>query len=267
MNECLDNATILHQETLSALHRISHQIFPFNLTYDKSCTEQEVTTLNSLVNILDTKCDSAVNVGTASTGIELFLQKENFKVHHIRCSDMEELCVMSSSWLVFGNVQLLDNVKTNSFCSELKTKQDLLEMLIAALKLLKIGGTFICHLSELLLRFTTGLVYILHYLFESITVVKPFVSRLWHPDRYLVCKGFQGCSTHILNYLVAIHSKIVELAASSDGAEDVLEIVPMKHLYEQRFFKFIKQSNEKIAHLQIQNIIRLESLFLTSHSC
>lgn len=262
LDECRRSATILHPENLQALNRISRKLCHFNLASNWSCTEQEASVLNTLVGIIDVNCRRAINVGTPSSGIELFLKKEKLIEHiiHYRVSDSE--CCPPCSMLIFGNIKFNNDSKENSLGSEeLTTKQELLDQLTVAMRLLKPGGTFVCNIFELLTRFSVGLLFVLHHLFEKVAVVKPFVSRLWHPERFLVCKGFQGCDEHILDFLETIQNRLAEVVTSSDGTKDVLEIVSMKHLHEQRFYKFIKRSNQQIAQLQIQNIIRLESQF------
>ena len=223
--------------------------------------------LETLVSFVDKKCVTAFNVGTPSNEMELFLKKHNVYVDLVQYPPVN---APSSSMLVFGNIRSSNDVVKGDSCrsdgdslgsEELRTKQELLKQLVAALKLLRAGGTFVCQVFDVLTRFTAGLVFILHHVFEKIAIVKPFVSRLWHPERFLICKGFQGSKEHILRFLELLSSRIIEVSTKSGGDEDVLDVVPMKHLYEQTFYTFLKRSNEQLAHLQLQSIIRLESLF------
>ena len=145
---------------------------------------------------------------------------------------------------------------------ELQTKRDFLHLCIIALRLLETGGMLVCHIFETLTRFTVGILYILHQLFEEMTVVKPVVSNLHNSRRYLVCKGRHDDGKHLIMFLEHVTNQLMQVKSVPETCSDVLEIVPMRVLYSEKFFSFVKRVNEQLAHLQLQTIAQLETFFL-----
>lgn len=65
----------------------------------------------------------------------------------------------------------------------------------------KIGGSFVCKIFDIFLKETIYLVYILSLLYENIYFHKPCVSRISNSEKYLICMGYKGYNTSIINLL------------------------------------------------------------------
>jgi cap1 methyltransferase len=134
---------------------------------------------------------------------------------------------------------------------------------VSLLQVLQIGGTFICRVYELLSRFSAGLLYILYRIFEEVAILKPMTSCPTSPERFLICRGFTGCKTILIEMLLEVNSRMTELNSSVSSQLEVLEIVPMQQLLgEEQFYRFLTLSNERIARHRTQCITRLEKAMM-----
>jgi 23S rRNA U2552 (ribose-2'-O)-methylase RlmE/FtsJ len=70
-----------------------------------------------------------------------------------------------------------------------------------SLNLQKKGGIFICKLFDIFLKETIKLFYILTISYEKVYIHKPKISRLSNSEKYIVCIGYKGNNTELLNSL------------------------------------------------------------------
>lgn len=76
--------------------------------------------------------------------------------------------------------------------------------IITALCLQKKGGTFICKCFDIYTLQTQQIIYILYILYNSITFVKPNISRPTNSEKYIILKNFKGIDNDMLNKLINI---------------------------------------------------------------
>jgi len=214
--------------------------------------------LDSLMHYLQEKgaqCSSVDILVSVESGKTSFTINQNTSCHVEDIShNVKRLCQVGDAQrisLVFADVDNSD---------ELPSRRDFISLCIIALKLLEVGGMFVCHICETLTRFSVGILYILHQMFDELTILKPVMSQLSSPQRFLVCKGFQS-NVFYPAYLENVLGQLVKLDCEK-SALDVVEIVPMRLLYSEQFYSFVKKMNEQLAHLELQNIVYLENLYL-----
>jgi len=93
-----------------------------------------------------------------------------------------------------------------------------------ALNLQKKNGVFICKLFDIFLKETTKLIYILSLSYKKIYFHKPCISRLSNSEKYIVCTGFKGYNTQIINYLYrSFHDKKLKIKIDSNFENNVKE--------------------------------------------
>ena len=71
-----------------------------------------------------------------------------------------------------------------------------------ALHIQEIGGCFICKLFDTFELETISLLYMLHTCYEKISFYKPCISRLSNSEKYVVCQGFKGYDTGMMNLMI-----------------------------------------------------------------
>ena len=276
-------ATILKEDNSDSLKAILDKISPANIVNMLTGGEAELRNLDSLVNFTDlAKNDNFGILLNASSDLhhlpQFLLEREaQFSSVHVTVSaasgkplvainkdstcqvedisqTVKRLCHITVNQrinLVFADVHNSD---------ELSSRRDILSLCVIALQLLETGGMFVCHICETLTRFSVGILYVLHQIFEELTIVKPVMSQLSSPMRFLVCKGFHS-SDHCGVYLEKVLDQLSKLDREKSPM-DVVEIVPMNDLYSVQFYSFVKRVSEQLAHLQLQSIVQLENLFL-----
>ncbi|XP_066295753.1 cap-specific mRNA (nucleoside-2'-O-)-methyltransferase 2-like [Branchiostoma lanceolatum] len=119
------------------------------------------------------------------------------------------------------------------------------------------GGVLVCCIHTVLTRFTAGLVYILHRVFNKVSLspLQPD-SR---PSQLLVCTGYRGCEPRLLEVLQELRQTMCGL----QGGRDVLEVVPMQQLLgDGRFQHFLKAANEAVLHRSLATVVRWEKQLL-----
>jgi 23S rRNA U2552 (ribose-2'-O)-methylase RlmE/FtsJ len=70
-----------------------------------------------------------------------------------------------------------------------------------ALHLQKEGGSFICKLFDTFERETISLLYVLRLCYKEVSFYKPCISRISNSEKYIVCKGFRGYETRLMNHM------------------------------------------------------------------
>jgi len=284
LQDAHQQATILREENVDNLISINDKVCPSNIVKMSKGGEAEVRNLDNLIFFTEmAKCDNfgiVLNLSDSLDYLGQYLQEKRARFNSIR------LCISAESGTPLATInqetafqfedisqhvnrvsQIGDEQKINlvfadlNHSNELSAKRELVSLCITALKLLGDGGMFVCRVCETLTRFSVGLLYIFHHIFDKLTIVKPVMSQLSSPQRFLVCKGFHGDNKHYAAYLEEVLHQLTMLA-NEGSAFDVVEIVPMQLLYGEQFYTFVKQMNEQLAHVQLQTVVQLENYFL-----
>lgn len=284
LREAHQQTTVIKKENEDNLSAILDKVNPSNIVKMSQGGEAEVRNLDNLVFFTEmTKGDNFGIVLNLSNRLDYLPQclqekKARFNSVHIciltesgtpiATINQETVCQLKD---ISQHVKSLSQIGSDEGVSlvfadlnhsdELSSKRDLLSVCISALKLLGAGGMFVCHICETLTRFSVGLLYIFHQLFDKLTIVKPVMSQLFSSQRFLVCKGFHGDKKVYEAYLEKVLDQLSKLDHEKSGL-DVVEIVPMQLLYSEQFYSFVKKINEQHAHVQLQNIVQLENYFL-----
>ena len=284
LQDAHQQAAILREENVDNLISINDKVCPSNIVKMSKGGEAEVRTLDNLVFFTEmAKCDNfgiVLNLSDSLDYLGQYLQEKHARFNSIcLCISAESgtplATINQETVCQFGDIsqhvkrvsQIGDGEKINlvfadlNHSNELSAKRDLVSLCITAVKLLGDHGMFVCRVCETLTRFSVGLLYIFHHMFDKLTIVKPVVSQLSSPQRFLVCKGFHGDNKHYVAYLEEVLHKLTMLA-NDESPFDVVEIVPMQLLYGEQFYAFVKKMNEQLAHAQLQNIVQLENYFL-----
>lgn len=284
LQEAHQQAMILRKENADNLDSINDKVSPSNIGKMSKGGEAEVRNLDNLVFFTEmAKCDNfgiVLNLSDSLDYLGQYLQEKHARFNSIHlCFSTESgtLAATINQESVFqfedisqhvkgvsqiGDEQSINLVFANlNHSNELSAKRDLVSLSIIALKLLGDGGMFVCRICETLTRFSVGLLYIFHHIFDKLTIVKPVMSQLSSSQRFLVCKGCHGDNKHYVAYLEEVLHQLTMLA-NEESALDVVEIVPMQLLYSEQFYAFVKKMNERLAHVQLQNIVQLENYFL-----
>lgn len=283
LQDAHQQATVLRKENIDNLILINDKVCLSNIVKMSKGGEAEVRNLDNLVFFTEmAKCENfgiVLNISDSLDYLGHYLQEKHARFNSIR------LCILAEGGTLLATInqetvfqfedisqhvkrvsQIGDGQRINlvfadlNHSNELSAKRELVYLCITALRLLGDGGMFVCRVCETLTRFTVGLLYILHHIFDKLAIVKPVMSQLSSPQRYLVCKGFFGDMKHYVAYLEEVLHQLTVLA-NEESAFDVAEIVPMQLLYSEQFYAFVKKTNEQLAHAQLQNIVQLENYF------
>ena len=117
--------------------------------------------------------------------------------------------------------------------------------ILGALQCQKQGGTFICKFFDFNSYFTVEMLYLLYTVYESITIYKPYTSRIANSEKYIICSGFKGIETSL--------SKLFEVLEQWNK----YEIQTINYIFEKipvEFIEKIKAINAEIIDYQVSSI-------------
>ena len=268
LQEAHQQAAILRGENADNLGGLLDKVNPSNIVKMASGGEAELRNLDNLVFFSEmAKGENygiVLNLVSGPYSLEQYLQEKSARFNSIwlhmstesgtphGAINNETLCNSQRVNLVFANFSHTD---------ELSSKREMVYLCIVALRLLESGGMFVLNFHQTLTRFSVGILFIMHQVFDKLAIVKPVVSHLFSPQRFLVCKGFLNDVEHYITYLAQVFDQLSKLDQEK-SAFDVVEIVPMDLLYSEQFYSFVKRTNEQLAYLQLKEIVQLENFFL-----
>lgn len=173
-----------------------------------------------------------------------------------------------------GGIDFSGNVR----CQEEMASKLIYAQLISAICCLDINGNFILKIFDINNILTIDMLFLMYICFNKVYIYKPKTSRLANSEKYIVCNGFKGCSTCVMDKLIDILEKWNEY----DNGNIVLMENYKEHKiknkkinfgnymyyqinniifgdndldkYKYYFYKFIDIINTKIINQQIKNI-------------
>lgn len=138
---------------------------------------------------------------------------------------------------------------------EILSKQLYLCQCLTALSIVRVDGHFVTKLFDLFTPFSVGLIYLMYKCFKQICIVKPNTSRPANSERYLVCKWKKTNTDAIRQYLFDANTFLFE-NANTDA--DIVELVPYDVLRsDERFFRYIYESNNEIGRYQTAALLKI----------
>ena len=139
-----------------------------------------------------------------------------------------------------------------------------------ALAIQKQGGSFILKIFDVFHKATVDILYILSYYYDSVSIMKPYTSRIANSEKYVICQGFKiNDSSQIIQQFASIFDSIKKSSNSAEGAEGsdgcgvvLSSLLPFEHdLY---FLNKIEDMNAMVSFQQIENITSTLSI-ITNH--
>ena len=281
LQEAHQQAAILREENADNLRAILDKVNASNIVKMSKGGEAELRNLDNLVFFTEMakghNYGIGLNLGNGLDFLIQYLQEKNARFNSIQLRISTEsgtplATINDEAACQFQDIsrhverlsisQRINHVFADlSHSDELSSKREMVYLCIIALRLLESGGMFVFHIHQTLTRFSVGLLFIMHQMFDKMTIVQPVMSHLFSSQRFLVCKGFLGDKEHYVAYLEQVFDQLLKLDCE-ESAFDVVEIVPMHLLYSEQFYSFVKKTNEQLAHVQLQEIVQLENFFL-----
>ncbi|NXD01815.1 CMTR2 methyltransferase, partial [Certhia familiaris] len=167
-----------------------------------------------------------------------------------------EIKLMDSTTLLTFSFSLL-------YDGEPKYQQQLLECVLHSLAQLAAGDALVLPVLSCLTRFTAGLVFILNCCFRTITFACPTSCEPLRAGAALLCVGYRGVPTPVLEYLQHLNALMSSLL-DTDSPQQVLQFVPMEILLQGKLLEFLWDLNTAIAKRQLHLIVQAQQQQMTS---
>ena len=141
-------------------------------------------------------------------------------------------------------------IKTDTIhTQEQESYQLLLSQIIAALKVQAISGSFVLKVFETFTMPTLKLIYLLSSFYKNTYIYKPFYSRPYNSEKYIICKNFQLDQVKDAEQLKVKIKTLETVLAGMDTNKFVYDIFPTLKLPDEYLYK-MKLINIKIANTQ-----------------
>lgn len=118
--------------------------------------------------------------------------------------------------------------------------------IIGAFKCQKKNGTFVCKFFDINAYFTVEMLYLLYCHYDSITIYKPFTSRIANSEKYIICSNYKGINELFLDNLIKVLYNWNSY--SNKTINHMFSKIPMS------FIDKIKELNKNIIDEQITSI-------------
>ena len=129
----------------------------------------------------------------------------------------------------------------------------LLLCLIAAIKLLRKGGTLICQIGDLFTNFNAGILYLLSRIFAGIYIIKPKQDdRI--SSRYLVCKDLEDKAEGLEDHVESLIRLEIAVLEGRYGNKSIIHAIPIPLILQDDFLKYLKNVNELHSKLQLKEM-------------
>ena len=115
----------------------------------------------------------------------------------------------------------------------------------SALGILRVGGTFICKVTDSFGRCAVGTYFLICHCFREVTIIKPSMSNPSKSERFLVALDFLGHTHDTVRQVREHFASALRHSASSSENDDVREILPTPMLLQQPFLDGIIKLNER----------------------
>ncbi|XP_017870136.1 PREDICTED: cap-specific mRNA (nucleoside-2'-O-)-methyltransferase 1 [Drosophila arizonae] len=143
---------------------------------------------------------------------------------------------------------------------EILSKQLYLCQFNTALKILRVGGSFVCKLFDLFTPFSVSLVYLMYKCFQQIAILKPNSSRPANSERYIICKYKLPDTEAIISYLDHVN-EVLNVANGQKHQEDIVDVVELfnhnEMVQDVHFMEYIIDSNNVIGRKQIVGLRKI----------
>lgn len=144
---------------------------------------------------------------------------------------------------------------------EILSKQLYLCQFNTALKILRVGGSFVCKLFDLFTPFSVSLVYLMYKCFQQMAIIKPNSSRPANSERYIVCKYKLPDTEAVISYLDHVNQVLNEANEREKRKEDIVDVVELfnhdEMVQDERFMQYIIDSNNAIGRKQIVGLRKI----------
>jgi hypothetical protein len=150
------------------------------------------------------------------------------------------------------------NFKNDNF-EEQKSYKLIFSQIITALKIQEFKGNLIIKIFESYTLPTIKMIYLLSSFYEEVYIYKPYFSRMFYSDKYVICKFFkydnQKDMTLLNNKIISLEKCLQNINDSDKYIYDIYPnlIVPMNFLDK---FKFINIKLSNYQQIMINEIIK-----------
>jgi 23S rRNA U2552 (ribose-2'-O)-methylase RlmE/FtsJ len=132
---------------------------------------------------------------------------------------------------------------------EQESYQLILSEIIAALKVQAVGGSFVLKVFETFTIPSLKLIYLLSSFYKNTYIYKPFYSRPYNSEKYIICKDFKLDQVKDAEQLKTKIKTLETVLAGMDINKFVYDIFPTLKLPDEYLYK-MKLINIKIANTQ-----------------
>ena len=147
-------------------------------------------------NFLDTHKNVEIEYGPSNTGD--LLDVENLKYCYSKYNNTMHIITADGGFDFSIDFNKQEILATNLLFAQVSF----------AIAMQKTGGHFILKIFDIFTKTTVDIIYLLSSLYKKVYIVKPNTSRVANSEKYIVCKGFNGEHSKLMNNIISQYHKL-----------------------------------------------------------
>ena len=149
-------------------------------------------------NFLDTHKNVEIEYGPSNTGD--LLDVENLKYCYSKYKNTMNIITADGGFDFSIDFNKQEILATNLLFAQVSF----------AIAMQKPEGHFILKIFDIFTKTTVDIIYLLSSLYKKVYIVKPNTSRVANSEKYIVCKGFTGNHSKLMNNIISQYHKLKE---------------------------------------------------------
>ena len=250
--EAQKESRVLNNDRLCARAGSVHVYYALEDGYPGYKTSDiQISSINMLTNIYNPG-NCAIDISHNAEFTEF--TKDQFMLTDVYNTDDNSSLTSLFSINDFSNK--LTDISVDNIIFDSSSKHNLLAGIMLSCKHLVTGGSAVIRFNALHCRFNVGIVFLLHCMFGEVSIIKTIACCPHTPELFLVCKDYHGDKK---SFLYDYISNVVEQAENTADLT-LVECVAVDLLFQNRFYTFVSEINERIAQEAVDMIISLERM-------
>lgn len=145
---------------------------------------------------------------------------------------------------------------SNNYNSQEQHSQKLMfSQILMVFSMLKIKGHFICKFFDIYCDLTKEFIFLLYLFFDKLYIYKPNTSRVANSERYIICKGYKGCSILLLCEFLNVLDLWNKIEIINMNIKNIIDLKEKKiNKIYNTFLKKLNIINNNLEEIQIKNI-------------
>ena len=171
----------------------------------------------------------------------------------------DELGCSPVNLIIFGRKKLLYEDISNQ---EIEFQRYLITYMHIMFNMLANNGNVVITMYDNNLPITNAFLFILHKIFGEVSIIKPYSTRLYNSERFVVCTKYKKKEKdiHATQFINLFFSKKNDLIKDGKLINNIIDIKLMQK--DEKFIEYVREQNSIFAEWRINALTFIEKKFI-----